>query len=391
MTRKLAFPTLSLAAWSSADQAAWRAANAPGDVLDEGGPLADRHPEQLSQMQMAYGRWLGFLAATGDAGAGLDRLQGLRLRQFIDALKASLAPLTVRSYVTNLLTAAEAMAPGRAFADLRNATRSLWRWAKPADKRARLIPADELSAFGLDLMVEADRQKLGRRPASLHQDGLMIALLAARPLRRRNLASIELGRHLERQGEDYWLSFPAQEMKNRRALEFTLPRNLVAPLESHLGVYRPLLLKERGRWRREGGGALWISAHGGPLGAKQVHERIVARTQARFGHPVNPHMFRDAAATSIAIEDPAHVGLVASILGHANPQTAERFYNQAGSLEAGRCLQAVIQSFRSRPGDHAMDVRRQRTRGGGPDPVTDAGHMPDSPLPDRALGIAAGK
>jgi hypothetical protein len=117
----------------------------------------------------------------------------------------------------------------------------------------------------------------------------------------------------------------------------------------------------------------------------------VARTRARFGHPVNPHMFRDAAATSIAIEDPAHVGMVAAILGHTNPQTAERFYNQAGSLEAGRCLQAVIQSSRSRPGDHPMDVRRQPTRGGGPDPVTDAGHMPDSPLPDRALGIAAGK
>ena len=283
-----------------------------------------------------------------DAGAGLDSLQGARLRQFIDVLKASLAPLTVRSYVTNLLTAAEAMAPERSFADLRNATRSLWRWAKPADKRTRLVPAGELSALGYDLMAEADRRKLGSRPATLHQDGLMIALLAARPLRRRNLASIELGRHLERQGEEYWLSFPAQEMKNRRALEFPLPRNLAVPLERHLVVYRPLLLlKARGRWRRDGGEALWISAHGGPLGAKQVHERIVARTQARFGHPVNPHMFRDAAATSIAIEDPAHVGIVAAILGHANPQTAERFYNQAGSLEAGRRLQAVIQAFRA--------------------------------------------
>ena len=28
------------------------------------------------------------------------------------------------------------------------------------------------------------------------------------------------------------------------------------------------------------------------------------RTTARFGHTVNPHLFRDCAATSIAIEDP---------------------------------------------------------------------------------------
>ena len=27
----------------------------------------------------------------------------------------------------------------------------------------------------------------------------------------------------------------------------------------------------------------------------------------RFGHALNPHLFRDCAATSIAIEDPDHV------------------------------------------------------------------------------------
>jgi hypothetical protein len=35
----------------------------------------------------------------------------------------------------------------------------------------------------------------------------------------------------------------------------------------------------------------------------------------------SPHLFRDCAATTLAIPDPAHVGAVAAILGHTNSRT----------------------------------------------------------------------
>src|SRR6516164_6674257 len=38
-------------------------------------------------------------------------------------------------------------------------------------------------------------------------------------------------------------------------------------------------------------------------------------TRARFGHVISPHLFRDAAAASVAIEDPEHVHVTKSILG----------------------------------------------------------------------------
>ncbi len=52
-------------------------------------------------------------------------------------------------------------------------------------------------------------------------------------------------------------------------------------------------------------------------------------TRERFGFPVNPHRFRDCAATSIAIEAPEHVGIILPVLGHARATTGERYYNQA--------------------------------------------------------------
>jgi len=70
-----------------------------------------------------------------------------------------------------------------------------------------------------------------------------------------------------------------------------------------------------------------------------IYIRIVARTRERLGQPINPHLFRDCAATSIAIEDPAHVGIASRLLGHRTGSTTERYYNQARSIEASRLMQ----------------------------------------------------
>jgi integrase/recombinase XerD len=65
---------------------------------------------------------------------------------------------------------------------------------------------------------------------------------------------------------------------------------------------------------------------------------------------INPHLFRDCAATTIAIHDPEHVQIIAAILGHSSMTTSERHYIQASSLEAGRRYHAVLaESRRKRP------------------------------------------
>jgi len=84
------------------------------------------------------------------------------------------------------------------------------------------------------------------------------------------------------------------------------------------------------------------------------------RTQAEFGIKLNPHGFRDCAATWIAIYDPEHVQIVAAILGHSSLETSERYYNLARGLEAGRRYHGEIKAIRDRAGPPTEPGRRRR-------------------------------
>ena len=153
-----------------------------------------------------------------------------------------------------------------------------------------------------------------------------IALLAGRPVRLRNLAQIEVGRHLQKMGDAYWLFFDAQDIKNRRSLEFPLPKQLTQPMQHYMNNVRPELREQHGRWKTDVDRFLWVGEGGSELKAHRIGARICRRTEGRFGHPISPHLFRDAAATSIAELDPEHVGTIKAILGHASLATSEIYY-----------------------------------------------------------------
>lgn len=57
---------------------------------------------------------------------------------------------------------------------------------------------------------------------------------------------------------------------------------------------------------------------------------------------VPPQFFRDAAATTLARTSPEAARLTRGLLGHAGFRTAERHYNQARALEAGRDYADVL-------------------------------------------------
>ena len=73
-----------------------------------------------------------------------------------------------------------------------------------------------------------------------------------------------------------------------------------------------------------------------------IYDRIRARTQEAFGAPVNPHLFRDSAATTMAIADPQHVRAAAPLLGHRTFSTTERYYVQAMGLKAHRAYISTV-------------------------------------------------
>ena len=351
--------------WPEADRRAWEAALHKGDVLEPGGAGADWAPRTRHMIAGGYGRWLTWLENEGMLdlrSAPADRVTPKNVARYVADLQALNAPYTVLTRVQALYHALRAMAPEHDWSWIQRIESRVRKTAVSArNKRSRVVPSDRLFAYGLQLMAKADGPSGGTplQRASRYRDGLMIALLAARPLRRRNFVSIEIGRHLVRHAETYWLCFEAAETKTHEPIDAPFPSELARYLDRYLSHYRPTLARRTGRWNRAGPDqtptmALWVSTHGSAMTEIAIYFRIMQLTRAKFGHVVNPHLFRDSAATSIAIKDPEHVLITRSILGHRTLRTSERHYNHARSREALRHYQRRILELRrqSRAPDH---------------------------------------
>jgi integrase/recombinase XerD len=168
--------------------------------------------------------------------------------------------------------------------------------------------------------------------------------MASRASRRRGC--LALGRKLVFRGTHWWIEFLPPDTKTREPIEVPWPEPLVAPLEAYLARHRGVLAQLRGGSMRSVGDALWISRHGLPLSKEMIYGCIRNRTFKDLGRAINPHLFRDCVATSIAIEDPRHVHIASCLLGHRKISTAEQYYNQARAIEASRLLQDVVLALR---------------------------------------------
>jgi site-specific recombinase XerD len=212
-------------------------------------------------------------------------------------------------------------------------------------KRHRLRHIGELWSLGLDLMDRAKLETTPLRCFKTYRDGLLIALLSALPtLRLANLTGLYLGRTLVWQGENWIVGIPASAVKTKVAIEVPWPRMLIPHLDVYLSEYRSWVLELRRPL--PAADALWVTMYGLPMHDHTIYMRIMARTRAAFGRAINPHLFRDCAVTTVAIEDPAHVRITAPLLHHRTFATTEKYYNQAQAIEASRLVQTHLISLR---------------------------------------------
>jgi hypothetical protein len=361
---------MPLEAWPVEDRGAYEAAIRPGDPLEPGGLGAEWSSYSRRKNVNGYGRWLTWLSIQGllDPSIGpTDRISRERIAAYVKDLHQLNAPFTVLTRVEELIQMLRVMEPRYDIIWLRRlAGRIRMDAISSRNKRQRVKPSEQLVDFGLELMARAESVDGGTplARAITFRDGLMLALLAARPFRRKHFSAIEIGRHLVRVGETYWLRFAALETKTRQLIDVPFPAGLQPCLERYLSHYRPLLARRTGRWNREcPTAALWLSTHGSAMTEIAIYFRIMKLTEKKFGHIVNPHLFRDSAATSIAIEDPEHVRYTMAVLGHGSLTASEKHYNQAGSLEASRRLQRHVLELRQGFRDTAAQRQATLVRG----------------------------
>jgi integrase len=322
--------------WPEPDRLAWAEALRPVDAFDlVQRPATQWRPATRDVVQSGYGRFLNWLAGQElldpEASPG-SRVTRDRVRAYGADLARTVADYSVVSRIGQLGQALRVMAPDEDWGWVRRASERLRAKAVPArDKRARMRPAHEVLQLGLDLMEKAEHDPYlpAVMRAKIYRDGLIIAFLILRPLRRSNLGGIDLDLHLLEVGAGWDVTFGDDETKQKRTMEMSWPEQLADELACYLDVHRPVLLactrKNLPPTQR-----LWISGHGTAMTYGAIALQVKARTKAAFGVEINPHLFRDIVATYIATHTPDQAGDIALVLAHSTQKTSERHYNHAG-------------------------------------------------------------
>jgi integrase/recombinase XerD len=318
---------LLLPDWPEPDRTALDAAFTKEDRFRHG-PAAHWAQSTRDTVEIANGRWLGFLALSEPSALTehpVERLTEERLTRYVDHLAETAESVGRYVYLEHLQRGLRVMYPGRTSVILNAAVAQLQCEYKPRPKPWVTTP--RLTALGKKMIQEAVGKD--REPRKiLYRDGLMLMLWPPRPVRRRAFAAIRIGKQLRRVGEEWRLIFDGSEMKSGRPFEITVPRKVVPFLERFLREVRPAFLGA------EDHDALWISSKGRPLTLNAISHLIAQRTEAAFGYRIPPHRFRHCAASTIAVFDPGRIELAPGLLDHASLRTTSKHYILAQGIEA---------------------------------------------------------
>jgi integrase/recombinase XerD len=333
--------------WPLTDRHLWECAMLSDDPFSD---AAGSRLEKTSRHQYLFGwrRFLGFLAIEEPSALELapaERLTIERVRKFAAHLAETNIPRSVAIQVDALYKAARAMMPEHDWGWLKSVKARLHAAAPSHSSTGPVITSVQLLDLGQQLMDES--QPIPNIPirladATRYRDGLMFALLAFIPLRRKNFASIEIGCHLVQEGEGWFLIFPCDETKTNTPIEFAITELLVPYLATYLNIVRPRML------RSPMCKALWISAKGGALSYSAIWGVITRHTASRLGIHVAPHDVRDAAATTWALAAPEHIGIARDLLAHSDLRTTTKHYNRARGVEASRAYAELIAGRRKK-------------------------------------------
>jgi integrase/recombinase XerD len=334
--------------WPAEDRRLWETAVGDDDPFSDAGTahLADA---TLRQRWFAWRRFLGFLAIEEPvalAMAPAERLILERVRRFCAHLAATNTPYSIAIAIDALYGAARVMLPGRDWAWLKTVKARLHTAAPARGARGPVITSLQLLDLGQQLMDESEPTpggRIRRADAVKYRDGLMIALCAFVPPRRKNLSAMQIGRHLIQEGDNWFVIFSPDETKTRNSLEYPVPALLTPYLVIYLDMIRPRMLRDLTCK------ALWVSQKGGPLSYSAIWFVVTRHTEERLGIHVAPHDVRDAAATTWAIASPAQISAASDLLGHSSPRTLKS-YNRAKGIEASRGHAATIAAIRRRRG-----------------------------------------
>jgi integrase len=359
-------PALPFDLWPVSDRDAWASAIRPRGFLKAAGRGDAWRSASRSAAIGAYGRWLAWSSEHGGADltceAPAERFTSVRIRDYAAFLHERRSSVTAASHFGVLCMAVIAMFPTDDWECLRAMQRKLHQRATPT-RLKRFAPTHALVQMGIELLECAagtlDRAKdPALTPQEIrgatrdYRDGLIIALLASRPLRIKNLVEMEIGQHLRQTSSLTTIDFTSAETKTGAPIHSTWPDVLLTPLARYIREVRPMLIAAPltgGNTRRAGepGARLWVGQGGTALSAGGLNLALERHTERALGFTMTAHRFRDSVATSITNDDPMKVQYAAQMLGHTRTTTTERHYIAHDNAKALASYHDQIKSVRS--------------------------------------------
>jgi len=170
----------------------------------------------------------------------------------------------------------------------------------------------------------------------------MVAFLAMMPIRRRAFTGLTLGESLIVRDDALIVALPEDLTKTGVPWEAEVQEPAAGALRRYLEEARPFLMARRGLQHAR----LWVDRKGRPYREHQLGVRVAETTLKLTGRRIPPHLFRDAAATTLVRESPEAARLVRSVLAHSGFETSERHYIQARTIEVGRDYAKLLRKMR---------------------------------------------
>src|SRR5437870_44928 len=221
-------------AWPEEDRYRWNAAFKTGDPFDDCGPVAHLADRTRQGLYYRYGCFLGFLMAQHPDVLALpptERLSPSIIAQYVASRRQSCSERTVAGDLRTLRAVLRFICPTSDWSWLLAIAKRIEHQAPPRPERHHLVTSDRLYALGIELMDRAMADAFGfaepsKAQAFAYRDGLIIALLALIPLRRRTVAALRIGKHVVKSGQLWALDIPAADSKTRRALDYPVSPEL---------------------------------------------------------------------------------------------------------------------------------------------------------------------
>lgn len=155
------------------------------------------------------------------------------------------------------------------------------------------------------------------------QSALIVALLIVCPVRAKNMAALDLAKHMKKlpdAKEPRWiLRWDKQEVKNDKDLTFQVRGRRAEILETYLDRYRPLLLHGHSK-------SICVSQSGKTKSAHVLGRQFRGFVKRATGLDLNIHAVRHLCAYLYLKENPGQYEVIRQLLGHKDLWTTIEFY-----------------------------------------------------------------